>query len=111
MLTEYQTFPLTMVPIISICYIDVIAGIYCVLTCAGGVLRVLHTTVWDTPITAQLGTRRGRDPCLRAAQMEVAERPLKPPLSDSPFLADASPPESAENPVMAHSQAQGQMHN
>lgn len=45
----------------------------------------------DTPIFLQLGMRRGRDPRLRVAQMEVAERQLKPLLSDSGFLADASP--------------------
>lgn len=59
----------------------------------------------DTPIFLQLGMRRGRDPRLRVAQMEVAERQLKPLLSDFHHLS------LQKTQLWAHSQAKGQLHN
>lgn len=65
----------------------------------------------DTPIILQLEMRRGRDPCLRVAQMEVAELQLKPLLSDSRFLALTLHHLSLQKTQLwAHSQAKGQLH-
>lgn len=62
MLSGYQTFLLTVVHIISICYINVMASIYCVLTCAGGVLSVLHTTLWRHTYYFTAGDEEGQRP-------------------------------------------------
>lgn len=61
MLNGCQTFLLTMINIISICYIRVTASIYCMLTCAGGVLSALHTTAWRRTYYFTAGDEEGAE--------------------------------------------------
>ena len=50
-----------MINIISICYIRVTASIYCMLTCAGGVLSALHTTAWRRTYYFTAGDEEGAE--------------------------------------------------